>query len=41
MAGARIIGRTKVGRATIVVLAMNDELSVRLRRMLIDEGLLP
>jgi len=38
--GARLVGLTPVGRATIRVLAMNDERQVALRRALIREGVL-
>jgi hypothetical protein len=39
--GPYLIGRTAVGRTTIVVLAMNDPDVVRVRRSLIEEGLFP
>lgn len=39
--GARIVGRTAVGRSTIQVLAMNDPLQLSMRRALIAEGVLP
>jgi hypothetical protein len=37
--GARLVGRTAVGRVTIAVLAMNDPEAVKVRQALIDEGL--
>jgi hypothetical protein len=36
-----VVGRTAVGRATVVVLAMNDPEAVEVREALIDEGLFP
>ncbi len=39
--GPYLIGRSAVGRTTIVVLAMNDPDVVRVRRSLIKEGLFP
>ena len=37
--GPYLIGRTAIGRTTIVVLAMNDRDVIRVRRSLIEEGL--
>jgi hypothetical protein len=37
--GPYLIGRTPVGRVTVVVLAMNDPEAVEVREALIDEGL--
>lgn len=37
--GPRIVGKTPIGRATVVVLAMNDPPMVMLRRELIEEGM--
>jgi HNH endonuclease len=39
--GAKLVGRTTIGRATIAVLNMNDPLRVELREGLIAEGLFP
>ncbi len=39
--GARIIGRTPVGRATVEVLQMNAPRRLQLRRRLRARGLLP
>lgn len=39
--GARVIGRTGIGRVTVEVLAMNDPLRVALREQLIAEGVFP
>jgi hypothetical protein len=39
--GPYLIGRTAIGRTTIVVLAMNDPDVIRVRRSLIEEGLFP
>jgi hypothetical protein len=39
--GARLVGRTATGRATIRVLAINHPDYVALRRGLIDEGVFP
>ena len=39
--GPYVEGRTAVGRATVVVLAMNDPEAVEVRESLIDEGLFP
>jgi HNH endonuclease len=39
--GPYLIGRTAIGRTTIVVLAMNDPNVIRVRRSLIEEGLFP
>jgi hypothetical protein len=39
--GPYLIGRTAIGRTSIVVLAMNDPDVVRVRRSLIEEGLFP
>jgi hypothetical protein len=36
--GAELKGRTQVGRATIVVLAINDPEFVDVRRALLNEG---
>ena len=38
--GARIVGRTPVGRVTVYVLNMNDEEVVLIRATMIEEGLL-
>lgn len=40
-AGARIAGRTQIGRATVVVLAMNAPDRVELRAALIAAGVFP
>jgi 5-methylcytosine-specific restriction endonuclease McrA len=37
----RIRGKTPQGRATVVVLAMNDPVFIAVRQELIDEGVLP
>jgi hypothetical protein len=39
--GPRLVGLTAVGRVTIQVLGMNDPEDIRLRRMLIAEGVFP
>lgn len=39
--GAYLIGRTAVGRATIVLLRINEDYRVELREGLIQEGLFP
>jgi hypothetical protein len=39
--GPLLVGRTPVGRTTIVVLAINNILRVRLREELIEEGVFP
>jgi hypothetical protein len=39
--GPHLIGRTAIGRTTILVLAMNDPDVVRVRRSLIEEGCFP
>src|SRR3989304_2292324 len=39
--GARILGLTPVGRATIQLLSINDVRRMRLRRELIDQGEFP
>jgi hypothetical protein len=39
--GPYLVGRTPVGRATIAVLAMNDEERINLRRTLIEAGRFP
>lgn len=39
--GPRVIGRTAIGRVTVEILAMNDELRVDLREQLIAEGAFP
>ena len=39
--GSRVVGLTATGRATIVVLAMNDPGAVRIRAELAREGLFP
>lgn len=38
---ALIVGRTAAGRATILLLRINDPFRVRLRETLIDEGMFP
>src|SRR4051812_26365002 len=38
---SEIVGRTPPGRATIVVLAMNDSIRIAVRTVLIDEGIFP
>jgi hypothetical protein len=37
--GAHLLGRTPAGRATVIVLNVNDLLRVELRERLMDEGL--
>lgn len=39
--GAQLFARTAIGRATILVLDINDALRVDLRRSLMNEGLFP
>jgi hypothetical protein len=39
--GPRVVGRTPIGRVTVIVLAMNDPIRVALREALIDEGVFP
>jgi hypothetical protein len=39
--GPRLVGRTRAGRATIAVLAINDPAFVAVRQALIDGGLFP
>ena len=39
--GARLVGRTAVGRATILCLNINAALRIDVRRSLMDEGLYP
>jgi hypothetical protein len=39
--GARLIGKTSIGRVTERTLNINDELRVDLRQSLMDEGLFP
>jgi hypothetical protein len=39
--GPRLVGKTPIGRATIIVLAINDPVEVALRESLIQEGLFP
>ena len=39
--GARLVGKTAVGRTTVAVLAMNDPERVALRQELLAQGLLP
>jgi hypothetical protein len=39
-AGATLVGRTAIGRATIAVLAMNDSDAIRDRQALIEEGVI-
>jgi len=39
--GAELIGKTAVGRTTVVVLAMNHPDAVAVRQSLIEEGLFP
>lgn len=39
--GAYLVGKTGIGRATIVVLAINDPDAVEVRAELIDEGVFP
>ena len=40
-AGAKLVGVTAVGRATIAVLLMNDPEAVEVRQSLVDEGVFP
>lgn len=39
--GAELVGLTAIGRATILVLSINDPLRVDVRQSLMDEGLFP
>src|SRR5262245_18313289 len=39
--GPVLVGKTAIGRTTVVVLAMNDPVMVALRQELIDQGLFP
>jgi hypothetical protein len=39
--GAYLMGRTPVGRTTVILLHINDEYRVQLREGLIDEGVFP
>ena len=39
--GAYLIGRTPVGRVTVALLRINDELRIELRAELIEEGVWP
>ncbi len=39
--GARLVGRTAIGRATIATLAINADHRVELRELLIAQGLFP
>jgi hypothetical protein len=39
--GPYLVGRSAIGRTTILVLAMNDPDAVRVRQSLIEEGLFP
>jgi hypothetical protein len=39
--GPVLVGRTRIGRATVVVLAINRADYVAMRRQLIDEGVFP
>ncbi|HEY3245116.1 MAG TPA: hypothetical protein VGM03_17375 [Phycisphaerae bacterium] len=39
--GARLVGKSAVGRATIHVLAMNDSLALAIRERLMAAGLFP
>lgn len=39
--GARLVGRTAIGRVTVALLQINDEYRVELRRSLIEEGVFP
>ena len=39
--GPRIIGRTSIGRTTVIVLAMNHEEALEVRESLIAEGIFP
>jgi hypothetical protein len=39
--GPRLVGRTAIGRATVVVLAMNDAESIQLREALMEDGAFP
>jgi hypothetical protein len=36
--GPVVVGRTRIGRATVAVLAMNDPARVEIRQLLIDQG---
>jgi hypothetical protein len=40
-AGPLLVGRTAIGRVTVVVLAMNDPDAVKAREELIEEGVFP
>ncbi len=39
--GAHLVGRTPIGRVTVALLRINDELRVELREELIEEGVFP
>jgi hypothetical protein len=39
--GAILVGRTPVGRATVMLLKMNDHARVELRKVLIEEAVFP
>jgi len=39
--GAYLVGRTPIGRATVVLLHINDDYRVELREGLIEEGVFP
>ncbi len=39
--GAHLVGRTPIGRVTVVLLHINDEYRVELREGLIEEGVFP
>jgi HNH endonuclease len=39
--GTRLIGKTSIGRTTIIVLAMNDKEMIDLRQALQEEGVFP
>jgi hypothetical protein len=39
--GPILVGKTAIGRTTVVVLAMNDPVMVALRQELMDQGLFP
>ena len=39
--GARLVGRTPIGRVTVEVLNVNDPFRVELREELMEEGLFP
>jgi HNH endonuclease len=39
--GPVLVGRTAIGRTTVVVLCMNDPVMVALRQELMDQGLFP